>query len=67
MKFSRSFPCVTFVVLTDCRLQCNLLSTVLSHVDNRIRIAKLLEEEKNGTLPLICWENRSHHYIDVEV
>ena len=31
MKFSRSFPFVTFVVLTDCRLQCNLLSTVLSH------------------------------------
>ena len=23
--------------------------------------------QRTGTSPLICWKNRSHHYIDVEV
>ena len=43
MEFSRSFPSVTFAVLSLSINLCNL-STVLSCVDNRVRIATLLKE-----------------------
>ena len=60
MEFCHSYLFVTFVVLT--------VDEIVGRDDGPLRPQSQDSHvfRRTGT-SLICWKNRSHHYIDVEV
>ena len=61
MEFCHSFLFVTFVVMT--------VDQIVGRDDGPLRPQRQDSHvfRRTDTSPLICWKNRSHHYIDVEV